>query len=78
MNDTTLGIIALFILLVVAAGIVALSVVFMSSESRRTAEINQQLGAPVSNGYALVAVAAVAAVAVFTIIFGLLPPLLRR
>ena len=78
MNDTTLGIVALVVLLLVSAGVVAFSIVFMSAESRHTAEVNQEMGQPVSNGYAGVAVVALIVVFVMTIVLGLLPPILRR
>jgi uncharacterized membrane protein len=77
-TDTTLGIVALVVLLAVAAGIVVFSVVFMSAESRHTAEANQQIGQPVSNGYAGVAIVSLIVIFIVTVALGLLPPLLRR
>ena len=78
MNDTTLGIVALVVLLLVSAGMIAFSVVFLSAESRHTAEVNRDLGQPISNGYAGVAIVGFIVVFVFTVAVGLLPPILRR
>jgi len=77
-TDTTLGIVALVVILLISVGVVAFSIAFLSAESRHTAEVNQELGQPVTNGYASVAVIALIAVFVLTVAFGLLPPLLRR
>ena len=78
MKDTRVGIVTLVVLLVVSGGMITFSVVFMSAESHHTAEVNRELGQPISNGYAGVAVVALIAVFLFTVAVGLLPPILRR
>jgi cytochrome c biogenesis factor len=78
MDNSTIGILSLIALLVVAVGFMAFTVVFMNRESVRTAQINRAKNQPVSNGYAVAAAVVITVLFVIVIIVGLLPPLLRR
>ncbi|MHB8626735.1 MAG: hypothetical protein ACYDBJ_04705 [Aggregatilineales bacterium] len=78
MDNSTIGILGLVALLIVVAGTVVFSVVFLNRESGRIAEINRQHNQPVSNGHAVAAAVIVTVLFVLVFLVGLLPPLLRR
>lgn len=78
MDNSTIGILGLAGLIIVAIGIVAFSVVFLNREGVRTAEINRQHNQPVSNGHAVAAAVIITIVFLVVFLVGLLPPLLRR
>ena len=78
MDNSTIGILGLGGLLILAIGIVAFSVLFLNREAGRTAEINRQHNQPVSNGHAVAAAVIITLLFLVVFLVGLLPPILRR
>ncbi len=78
MDNSTIGILGLVAVLIVAAGTVVFSVVFLNRDSGRIAQINRAHNQPISNGHALAAAIVITALIVLVFLVGLLPPLLRR
>jgi uncharacterized membrane protein YidH (DUF202 family) len=71
----TLGLLGLLAAVLISLG---LSVMLASRGNVAAAEINRKENKPVSNGYAIAAVVALAIIFVFVLVVGLLPPLLSR
>jgi predicted dinucleotide-binding enzyme len=78
MDHQTIIVLGLIGFAVAVAVLFGISVALASRGNAAAAEANRKDGKPITNGFAIAATVAIAAIFVLALFLGVLPPLLRR